>query len=377
MINWHLITGEYPPRLGGVADHTRLVACGLAAAGGNVDVWTGPSGRPHPNDPGVTVHPLPDHFGPCAFAVLDRALAGAPNARVLVQYVPQAFGWRAMNLPFCLWLYARRGRHPLVTFHEVMFPMKLGRPLRHNLLGAVTRLMALLVARSASHIFLTAPVWERVLRTHVGVKAPVSWIPVPSNIPLVEDLAAVRAIRRGCAGEGVLLGHFGTNPPDIEPLLCALLPAILAHNPAVVMLLIGRGSFDLREAVLRDHPELASRLRATGPLPPEEVSRVLSACDLMLQPYSDGVSTRRTSLMAAIAHGRPVVTNAGVTTEQLWAETGAVALAPTCDPNALDALVAQIVADPAGRTRLSAKASELYARRFALRHTIAALRAAA
>jgi hypothetical protein len=26
--------------------------------------------------------------------------------RLLVQYVPHAFGFKAMNLPFCLWLYA-------------------------------------------------------------------------------------------------------------------------------------------------------------------------------------------------------------------------------------------------------------------------------
>ena len=377
MINWHLITGEYPPRLGGVADYARLVAGGLAAAGDGVNVWTGPSAGPHPDDPGVAVHHLPDHFGPRALAVLDRALGRSPNHRVLVQYVPQAFGCKAMNLPFCLWLFARRRRRPLVTFHEVMFPMRRGRPLRHNLLGAVTRLMALLVACSAADIFLTAPIWERVLRIYAGVKGPVSWIPVPSNIPLVEDLAAARALRRGYAGEGVLLGHFGTYPPDIKPLLCRLLPTILTDNPALAVLLIGSGSSNLREALLRAHPEFARRLCATGPLPPQEVSHMLSACDLMLQPYSDGVSTRRTSLMAAIAHGRPVITNSGITTEQLWAETGAVALSPSCDLDAMRALVAQVVADPGARAGLSAKARELYASRFALRHTIAALRSAA
>ena len=40
----------------------------------------------------------------------------------------------------------------------------------------------------------------------------------------------------------------------------------------------------------------------------EEVSVHLSACDLMIQPYPDGISARRTSAMAALAHERPVVT---------------------------------------------------------------------
>ena len=32
-IDWHILTGEYPPECGGVGHYTRLVARGLAAAG--------------------------------------------------------------------------------------------------------------------------------------------------------------------------------------------------------------------------------------------------------------------------------------------------------------------------------------------------------
>src|SRR5688572_9440944 len=37
--NWHIISCEYPPQVGGVADFTRVIARGLAARGESVDVW--------------------------------------------------------------------------------------------------------------------------------------------------------------------------------------------------------------------------------------------------------------------------------------------------------------------------------------------------
>ncbi len=38
-MTWHIITGEYPPAIGGVSSYTQLVAEGLAAAGDAVHVW--------------------------------------------------------------------------------------------------------------------------------------------------------------------------------------------------------------------------------------------------------------------------------------------------------------------------------------------------
>ena len=132
---WHLITGEYPPQPGGVSDYTRLVAIELARAGDDVNVWAPACDFADPIDEGVEVHRLPGHFGPRAIALLDRELNWNPG-RILVQYVPHAFGFKAMNFPFALWLYARRRTNITVMFHEVAYPVAASQPLKHNLLGA-------------------------------------------------------------------------------------------------------------------------------------------------------------------------------------------------------------------------------------------------
>src|SRR5438105_4425025 len=142
MFDWHILTGEYPPQPGGVSDYTRRLARGLAAAGDAVTVWCPPcGGADEPN--GVCVRRLPDRFGPRALAVLGKALPRrGERGRLLVQYVPHGYGWKAMNLPFCLWL-ARQRRLPVwVMFHEVAFPLRRGQPLAHSVVGGVTHLMA-------------------------------------------------------------------------------------------------------------------------------------------------------------------------------------------------------------------------------------------
>ncbi|MGA8567822.1 MAG: glycosyltransferase [Candidatus Binataceae bacterium] len=374
---WEIITGEYPPQQGGVSDYTHLVARGLAAAGDQVHVWAPQCRDAEGNgaDWNIKVHRLPGHFGLHALFVLSRSLRPLPQGQLLVQYVPHAYGFKAMNLPFCIWLYAHRRRGTMVMFHEVVFPLGRGQPLTHNALGIVTRLMLLLVARSAARIFVATPLWERILRDRTETWAPVSWLPVPSNIPVIDDPYGVMAFKSRYAPDGgILLGHLGTYGSHTTQALGALLPAIFADHRGFVVLLMGTNSCDFKRLLARRYPELAPRVQATGTLPAEELSRAVSACDLMVQPYPDGASTRRGSLMAALAHGRAIVTNSGIATESLWAKSGALALAPQGEPDMMRSLIVNLLADEAQRACYSAKAVELYAQCFDLRHTIAALR---
>jgi glycosyltransferase involved in cell wall biosynthesis len=148
----------------------------------------------------------------------------------------------------------------------------------------------------------------------------------------------------------------------------------LSAAPQLSVLLIGIGSETCYAELVRNAPEIARRVRATGQLPSADLSRHLSACDLMIQPYPDGASARRTTLIAALAHGRAIVTNAGISTEPFWAETGAVAIVEEGSDAAFCRRVAKLIAEPGLRSRYGSAAAALYHDRFDLRHAIGMLR---
>lgn len=373
---WHIIAPEYPPARGGVADYTRLIAGGLALRGARVNVWAPALPAADAPEPGVEVHRLPGRFGPRALAALGRGLNAAAADRILVQYVPHGFGMRAMNLPFCLWLYRRRRAADItVMFHEVAFPLNRNQPARHNVIALANRAMAWVLVRGARRCFVAGAGWEQLLRSLAPAGCAISWLPVPSNIPVVDDPEGVRAVRRSLAVEGgFVLGHFGTGREAwITETVAAVAGPLLRERPGVTLLLLGHDSLERREHIAAAAPGLRERVRATGPLAPDALSFHLSACDLMLQPYADGVSTRRGSMMAALAHRRPTVTTSGILTEALWERSRAVALAPMDDLAVLGPMVARVIDDAGERARLGRAAGELYTGRFDLAHTLAAL----
>jgi glycosyltransferase involved in cell wall biosynthesis len=59
------------------------------------------------------------------------------------------------------------------------------------------------------------------------------------------------------------------------------------------------------------------KLICTGRLSADDVSRTLPAIDIFLSPFIDGVSTRRSSMMAALMHGLSVVGTAGINTDKM------------------------------------------------------------
>jgi glycosyltransferase involved in cell wall biosynthesis len=371
---WHLLAPEYPPDCGGVGDYTALVAAGLADAGDEVHVWyPGERGSARPIvqaiGPRLTVHRLPDRFGRASRRALATALSAEPGI-LLAQYVPGAFGARGLNVPFCRWLAGMRraGADVRVMFHEPFFYFGLARPWR-NVFAVVQRAMAAMLLRASTRVYYSTETWTRLLAIY-RPPAHADVLPIPATIPAdIADEAVARARDRRKAG--FVMGHFGTYGDHIGRQLDEILPALLRRLPVSRVLLVGRGS----EAFARTMPpDVRDRVDASGSMTGVEAAAALRACDLLVQPYPDGVTTRRTSVMAALTTAVPVVTTSGPLTESVWAESSAVALAPARDVTALVDIAAGLAADPGARAALGARGRELYDARFALNLTIARMR---
>lgn len=380
---WHVITCEYPPQRGGVADYTQILAAGLAECGDEVHVWCPASTQSSPATRGVIVH---RQLGAFSWKDLQRAgeeLGRFPGPRRLtVQWVPHGYGWKSMNVAFCWWLFERARRHGdqvELVVHEPSLPFGKA-SLRQNAAALVHRLMTMLLLRAATRVWMSIPGWEPRLRPFAfGRDLAFQWLPIFSSIPIASNPSRILEARQRYAGGNgrLLIGHFGTFGPAITDLLEPILVKLSQDDAALVFLLMGDQSAQYRDRLIQKHPGLAARVHATGLLPAEELSCHLAACDLLIQPYPDGVSSRRTSFMAGLSHGKPIITTEGELTESLWRGQDGILLAAPGDSRDFVEKVKHLAGSAAERQRAGASARRLYEQRFATSHIITTLRRAA
>jgi len=366
--SWHFVTGEYPPQTGGVSDYCHSLATALAAAGDEVHVWAPPSSPGPESTGGVLVHRLPDRFGSAGLRELHSGLdACPPPRRIFVQHVSGAFGRRAMNLPFCLAIHARRRRDRVwILFHEYAYRAGWRQRPAVNLLGMVTPVLSAVLGASAQRIFVSTPAWIPRIPSFIRRSRPITWLPVPSNVPDSVDRARVAEVRGAVLGDGqeTLIGHFGTFGPLIAAMLARILPDLLLDHPGRRCLLVGRGGEAFATRLIGEFPGLEGRLTTTGGLPAFDIAPYIAACDVMIQPFDDGATSRRSSLMACLAIGAAVVTNLGPSSEPLWAESKAVALASDTNPSSIVAQAERLLTEPARWEDLRRRTRDLYRSRF-------------
>ncbi|HLX62133.1 MAG TPA: glycosyltransferase [Planctomycetota bacterium] len=378
-IIWHILTGEFPPQKGGVADYTALIARKLADAGDEVHVWApGADATRAVSSERLSVHDLPGKFGFRALRRLGCALRREKRAhRLLVQYVPQMYGMRGMNVVFALWIKWCCPVAPWVMFHEVAFP-PVKRPLRHRFFAWVQRRMARWIAKSMSRGFVSVPLWEQWLDAIAPGHRACEWLPVPSNVATCADPARVAALRTRIFNPAVrhIAGHFGTFGNLITDELAPNVILLLKSYPEWGVLLVGRGSQAFAEKFLHENREFKERVYAAGELDAERVAEHLACADVLYQPYPDGVSSRRSSAMAGLALGIPIVTNSGPSTEPIWREKQIVRLVDFGNAAAACAALAGCSADMEKCKALSQRARDAYEAHFSVAVAVERLREA-
>jgi glycosyltransferase involved in cell wall biosynthesis len=274
---------------------------------------------------------------------------------LVVQYNPFSFGrWGfAPQLPLFLARLRRRRPRPLVAvmFHETYVDM---RNLRWALMGSWQRSQLLAMQAVADVQFCSIQRWtERLLRTSPG--RPVHHLPVASNLPDARSQRGRGRALLGVDADTIVLSCMGLRHPGrLEEHVLAAAREAGAVAPSVLLLDLGPGE--------QSDQRLAAnvRLLSTGFLEVDELACYLAASDVFLAPYMDGVSTRRTTVMAALAHGVPVVGTAGHLTDDVLRHAPGLALVEVGAPERFADTTSRLVRDAEQRVELGAAGRRLY-----------------
>jgi len=366
-----LITGEYPPMQGGVGDYTHELAHAMARQGADVVVLTSRQAGVQRDAedvlPGsLTVLPVVDHWDWRCWRAVRRVVRQLHPDVLHIQYQSAAYGLHpAINL--LPWYVRLQGARPkvAVTFHDLRVPYvfpKAG-PLRWSSVVELARRSDVsIVTNAEDHRVLSPyPFGERV-----------QVIPIGSNVRVAPPAGYERATMRerwGYGTDDIVLCYFGflNESKGGESLIQALSVLAEGRNNVHLLMIGGRiGSSDPENRAYLERVEsliadlgLCDRVQWTGFTSQAEVSANFMASDICVLPYRDGVSFRRGSFMAALAHGLPIVTTQpGLPLGELVNGEN-VMLVASDDAGALAETVAQLIETPHLRKRLADGARQL------------------
>jgi glycosyltransferase involved in cell wall biosynthesis len=307
----------------------------------------------------ATLNPIPDvriapTFDPdrrrSVWKIADAVIGDLPDA-ILLQYNPFAYGRWGLNLDLPRVLKCIRRHAPvipiIIMMHEIYVPLS---SWKFMIMATWQRWQFRQLGSAADAVCFSIEPWA-TQRKRGFCPGSVYHLPVGSNIPRVSISRADARAKLGLADDEIALGVFGTAHVSrmMQPLRDSA-NAVAATGRRVRVVYIGPHK-DAVQTALGDVP-----LVADGPFPADEVSRRLSALDIFLATYADGVSTRRGAMMAALHHGIATVGTRGHHTDaQLIAADGkALLLAPAEDLLAFNAAVVKLAADSTLREKIAA-----------------------
>jgi glycosyltransferase involved in cell wall biosynthesis len=361
MVKIAMIVAALPPKLDGIGDYTAHLAHELARSS-KVTILTGQAGADPIGD--VVVKKALNVAVPSEIAPLANALEEVAPDWIVLQWNPFSYGKRGWNpyLPQCLRKYisARPKARLAVMVHE---PYAAGNGWRSAVLSTWQRWHLSSLAKTATILFFSTDPWTRRFEA-VFPNRTVRHLPVSSNIPYVATDKQDARAGLGIPGTAVVLGLFGNMGAGrkIDGLV-ETARVMKEQGRELCILHVGAEGAAVRESL----PGVP--VRDLGALPARAVSQAFAAMDILVLPFVDGISTRRTSLMTGLQHGLPIVGTRGASTDpELLAEHGrSFLLSEVGSPNDFAGNVKRLVKDPALATRLGAAGRTFFERNYSWR----------
>lgn len=308
-----LIYPALPPAPDAIGDHVALLASTLAESGQRVRIFTENS---RCEIDGVEVLDIGVRSDP--FAIIRRSITFPPDA-VLLQYNPFSWGTRGWCRRLVHAWRSYRKAFPSVRqsvmFHEIWTDHPTWQA---TMMRQWQRRQALALAKSSDCLLFSSQAYEEQFgrRLHADTRPSIVF-PVGSNIPVkLIDRAAAKA-RLGIPQRTFVAGFFGTTHPSrLLHFVAKAVEAMRRSRADLIFLYVGPDVGEVRKSVF------GSDLIADGRADSLEASYRICAMDLMLCPFSDGASFRRSSLMAGLSHGVPCVSTYSDSTDKALRELG-------------------------------------------------------
>ncbi len=306
---------KIPPSFDGVGQYSWNLAEKLREWGHDTRLFTSRPSQPHPPAQPPWVHPdISSWDGPSVLRAI-RSQGFDPDW-CNFQFVPSLYGRygicrQAAGIP--LFLKRHSSCRVVTTLHEFLTPWRL-HP-RDFLLATISRQQTRRLLRGSTLALTTCRRYQDLLVLLGDGTCPVQVLPVGSNIlNAPENPEKIQELRErhGLSGACVL-GMFGrlSEARNFQTGLRTLTQAIQAGVPARLLLVGNTASSN--PPLFRKLMDSAKQsgvdrfILSTGDLPVGQISAFLQLIDLFLFPQCDGISTRNTTLMAALAHGLPIV----------------------------------------------------------------------
>ena len=354
-----MVSSALPPVVDGIGDHAALVAESLASMGHSVTCLV-PSGTNYINIPGVTIKLSwnPKVVTSVVDAIVD-AIRGGIDV-VYIHYNPFCYGKWGRNLALLSLGMRIRAVSPAIKFavmiHERHVPLW---PWRFTIMSAWQLPMYASILKQADQVFVSTGPWMNDIEQRVRPGADVTCIPIGSSAgtPRISRIEARAA--RHMPVDVTVVGVFGIPhiSKGVDGLAAVLSKTSTAVGPLTLLAVGGIG-----KAIPDDIPGVT--VVRTGILDARSVSDAFMCMDAFLCPFSDGISTRRSSMTVALAHGIPVVSNVGDSTVALFEEGGdyasAFTLAADTSESSLTAALTKQLSDRHNWDRRSHAALSLY-----------------
>jgi glycosyltransferase involved in cell wall biosynthesis len=315
-----VICPKYPPIKDGLSGHTYQL-CKELSKECTVDLLTSIN-TPSEKEESIIIHPTVSKW---SFTHLRQAFNKLPHDYecTIVQYVPSLYGRRGgINfsiLIFFLWLRFIKKQNTSFIFHELFYPLYFN--WKSITLHCIHKVMLFISILSSRQAFYSTEKYKKIGQKFSFTKKKHFHLPVGASIDIPTSSFGNTAPTNE-ESTYVLLGGF--HPSKRYDLIFEVFSKVESHV-STKLNIVGTTKEELEKQT--DLPSNFDEFALCyGKLEDEEVVSIFHRSSYLIAYFSDGMSTRRSSAISALANGLPIISTKTAGTDSIFSDNKSIIL---------------------------------------------------